>query len=126
MFEWGGREVCEGGGSVAGEARKREGACEGGEEGGDDGARTAACTVLASRRPAVDAPANPQMSWSQSPTCASMSLVVFVSVCRLLCESVCPLGRCVFVHPQQETPECLSASVGLKRHLASGGESLRP
>lgn len=117
----GGLEVCEGDGSVAGEGRRREGAFEGGEEGGGAGVRIAACKFLAC--PAAGAFANPQTTWSLSPSCESISLGVFVlpaaSVCRLLCVSVCPLGRRRSVHPQQVMPA--SVSVCLKGRPALGG-----
>lgn len=106
---------------MAGGGRRRAEASEGGEEGGGAGGCIAACRFLAC--PVADAFANPQTTWSPSPSCESISLGVFVfasppaSVCRLLCASVCRLGRCESVHPQQVTP----ASVCLKEHEALDG-----
>lgn len=117
----GGLEVCGGDGSVAGGERRREEASEGGEEGGGGGGCIAACKPLAC--PATDAFANPQTPWSPSQNCESISLEAFVfaatSVCRLLCVSVCRLGRCESVHPQQVTPA--SAAVCRKEHVALDG-----
>lgn len=84
-------EVCEEDGGVAGEGGKRGGACEGGEEVGGAGVCIAACKFLASRRPVVDASADPRTSWS--PRCESISRdfasppvseAARVSVCRLV------------------------------------------
>lgn len=122
----GGLEVCEGGGSVAGEGRKREGASEGWEGGGDAGVCIAACSFLASRHPVLDVLANPRMSWSLSLKCESVPLGVFVSVRPPLRESVCRLRRSVSLHPQQVTPATAPASVCLKARLALGRASLCP
>lgn len=133
----GGLEICEEGGSVAGEGRKEEEASEGGEEVGDAGMCTAACKLLASRCSVAHASEDPWTSWSPSPSCVSISLGAFVSVClpefdhvcQLVCVSMCQLGRCVSVHPQRVTPvvfDSLSVSVCLTERLALAKVNLCP
>lgn len=117
-------EVCEGGGSAAGEGGRREGASEGGGEEGSAGVCIAACKFLASWRPVAEESAFPQTSWS--PNCESTTPGVCVSVCLPLCVSMCP---CVSVHPQQRKPamfERPAVSACLRGRPALGGASLCP
>lgn len=105
----GGSGICEEGGSVAGEGRRKGGACEGGEEVGDAGVCIAACKPRVSPRPGAHPSADPPTSWSPSPNRESISpgafesacLPAFVLACQLPCESLRRIGRCVTVHPQQ-------------------------
>lgn len=125
-------EVCEEDGSVAGEAGKREEACEGGGEVGDAGACIAACTSLVSRRPVADASVDLKTSWS--PHRVSISPEAYVSVSLSASDQSCvsvrrlvSLRRCAFVCPQRATrvvPRHLTAC--LKGPLASGEGSLCP
>lgn len=113
-------EVCEEDGSEAGERGKKGEACEGGEEVGGAGGCIAACKLLASRRPAADASADPLTSWS--PSCESISLGVCASTSppapKLARVSVC---RRVRAHPRQATgvePPTATASARPRGRLA--------
>lgn len=117
---------------MAGEGRKMGEAWEGGEEEvvvGDAGVCIAACKVLASHCPVVDASVDPQTSWR--PHCESISLGAFVSASpspfERLCVSVCrPVSLQRFVHPQQVMLVTLQPPVSVCRRgrLTSGVASL--
>lgn len=104
-------EVCEGGGSAAGEGRRKGGA---GEEVGGAGVGIAACTSLASPRPAARASANPPMAWSLSPNCESISPGVFASVCPPAFDPMHPppplcVSVCQPVRPRRATRAALAS-----------------
>lgn len=119
----GGPEACEEG--EAGEGGTMGGACEGGEEVGDAGGCIAACKSLASRRPAADAFADRQASWSLHHESISLGASANPSAFEFPRVSVCRLVRRVFVRPSQVThvtSEHLAASVSacLEGRLALG------
>lgn len=133
----GGLEICEEGGSVAGERRKEEEASEGGGEAGDAGVCIAACKFLASRCSVAHTSVGRQMFWSPSSSSVSISLGACTSVClpecdhvcQLVCASACRHGRCVSVYPQRVTPvmfDTLSATVCPTERFALAKVNLCP